>query len=403
MLSVLLGSALLTACLAPLDPPGLRDLLGEGERLLEGFSQLGPALTGYALVRRPDGTVALVVIDDDNRELPDSAPIVPEVVGRSDPFGGAVKDLEFFIVPAERQPPGLNDPLLQAEPGELTPELLAERRRRLDERRRERVRYVVVTEEPGSGGPVCVIRVFDGDGQLIATTRQEGAFVKTVANDITGEKAVLTRQAGGQAFVLLDFVTGEVRVASGFALDADDDIQDVNAVGGLIVVFDTLGDRTRVRVRIFGPEGPPPRHVIEIPGTIAERGTLTNRASVKSVVTVFEEKVYNDLIEVITGRRLGPIDAQGLAQNPITGVFADHQFHRVRDQDSFLVAVYNAGRDETEVRILDAAGRIVATVVLEGDFRSADVRDGQKIFVSRRRDGAPIVTRVDLATGRVLQ
>jgi hypothetical protein len=252
MLSLLVGSALLTACLAPLAPPGLRDLLDEGERILQGFNRLGPDLTGYALVRRPDGTIALVVIDDDNRELPDSAPIVPEVVGRSDPFGGTVKDLEFFIVPADRQPAGINDPLPQAEPGELTPELLAERRRRLDERRRERVRYVVVTEEAGPGGPVCVIRVLDGDGQLIATTRQEGAFVKALANDITGEKTVLPRQAGGQAFVLVDVVTGEARVTSGFALGADEDIKDVNAVGGLIVVFDTLAGRTRVRVRIRG-------------------------------------------------------------------------------------------------------------------------------------------------------
>jgi hypothetical protein len=329
------------------------DFLLEDEEIINEYKRLAPDGIGYLLVRKPDGTIVLIVVEDENRDIPTAAPQIPEVVGRSAPFAGAVKDLERLIVPSGQLPQGFDDPLPQPEPsGELSPELLAERRRRLDEQRRQRFRYAVVTEEQSEGGPVCVIRIFDGDGQLISSTRKDGAFVKAFPNDATGEKTLVTRQAGGLSVLLLDFVTGEVRASSGFVLDADNDIQDLNAVAGQIIVFEQLMMPPRVIVRIFGPGGPPPRFVIQIPGTLVEGSTIHNAGTIKSVVTELEGRVYNDLIDVLTGRRLMPVDAVGLAQNPITGTFADNQFHRLEGQDRFVVGVYDADRDQTEVRTL---------------------------------------------------
>jgi hypothetical protein len=378
------------------------DFLLEDEEILEGFNRLAPDNIGHLLVRRSDGTIVLLVVDDENREIPTSTRQIPEVVGRSDPFGGIVKDLELLIVPSARLPEGFNDPIPQPGPsGELSPELLAERRRRLDEQRRQRFRYVVVTEEQIESGPVCVIRVFDGDGQLISSTRKEGAFVKPFANDATGEKTVITRRAG-QSVLLVDVVTGEVRASSDFILGDGDDIQDINAVAGQIVVFDQLMMPPRVIVRIFGPEGAPPRHVIEIPGMLVKGASIHDAGTVKSVVTELDGQVYNDLIEVLTGRRLTAINAQGLAQNPIRGKFADNQFHQPEGQSRFAISVYNAERDETEVRILDGMGRIVGTALLPGKFANAEIRDGRKRFVSRPKDGPAQVTVVDLLTGRTV-
>jgi hypothetical protein len=380
------------------------DFLLEDEEILEGFNRLAPDNIGYLLVRKPDGTIVLLVVEDQNREIPTSAPQVPEVVGRSEPFEGIVKDLELLIVPSGQLPEGFNDPIPQPGPsGELSPELLAERRRRLDEQRRQRFRYVVVTEEQTDSGPVCVIRVFDGDGRLISSTRKEGAFVKAVANDATGEKAVLTRQAAGQSVLLIDVVTGESKVSSDSILGRNDDIQDLNAVSGFIIVFEQLMMPPRVIVRIFGPEGAPPRHVIEIPGMLVKGASIHDAGTIKSVVTELDGQVYNDLIEVLTGRRLTPLDAQGLAQNPIRGTFADNQFHQPEGQSRFVISVYNADRDETEVRILDGAGRIVRTVLLPGKFARAEVRDGRKEFISRPKDGPAQVTVIDLLTGLTIR
>lgn len=376
------------------------DFLLEDEEILEDFNRLAPDNIGYLLVRKPDGTVVLIIVEDENRDIPSAAPQIPEVVGRSAPFGGVVKDLERLIVPSDRLPEGFNDPLPQPDAsGELSPELLAERLRRLDEQRRQRFRYVVVTEEQSASGPVCVIRVFDGDGQLISSTRKDGAFVKAFANDAAGDKTAITRQAGGQSVLLIDVVTGEIGASSDFILGAGDDIQDLNSVAGLIVVFEQLMMPPRVIVRIFGPEGAPPRHVMQIPGMLVKGASIHDAGTIKSVVTEFEGQVYNDLIEVLTGTRLTPSDAQGLAQNPIRGTFADNQFHQLEAQSRFVISVYNAERDESEVRILDGTGRIVGTLLLPGKFSHAEVRDGKKEFVSRPKAGSAQVTLVDLLTG----
>jgi hypothetical protein len=400
-------------------PDGATDqlgFLGPGEEILEGFDRRTEDGIGYVLVRRADGRIVLVVIDDDNREIPGDTPggvsIIPAVAGRSEAFGGTVVDLERLFVPDDRLPEGLGDPLPPPGPsGELSPALLAERRRRLDEQRREGTRYVVITQEQGEGGPVCVIRVFDGDGTLISVQRKDGAFVKAVANKATGEKTVVTRASGGLLLLQIDVVEGAVRGDLPFALDGGDDVRDFNVVAGRLLVFDQLltPPPPRVRVRVFVPPDPRPVNVLEIPGTLATPPpgtavppTLTNGRTVKSVVTQFEGRVYNDLVDAATGRRLTGADAQGLAQNPITGTFEDHQVHRVGDADRFLAAAYAADRDETEVRILDGAGRIVGTVVLPGRFGNARVRGDRKEFVSHRRDGTPAVTRVDLGTGLVV-
>jgi hypothetical protein len=249
-------------------------------------------------------------------------------------------------------------------------------------------------EEPPP--PTVVIQVFDGRGTLISVRRLEGTFRSTVHGAAAGEKTVVVERGGQQHYAIVDLASGEVRGASRVGLSLDLRVVDFETVGDLTIIVVANPDGVSVSVQVIGPDGVP-RQIITIPGAFQE-GVHDGR-DLKAVVTQFGDTVYQDLIRLSTGARLTTPDGQGLAQNGIVGSHQHLQIDEVAGAARVVEVVTNADDGTTTIRILDAAGREVATVVEAGSFRSVIRVGGVKVFLLDG-DGSTEVVAVDLRSGQ---
>lgn len=247
---------------------------------------------------------------------------------------------------------------------------------------RDSLRFVLEsTEGEGTDSPVCVIRIVDADGTLLGEHRKAGECDRVRVDDEAGEKLVFVDPGGegSPGWVLIDFWTGALLGEStGTTLPEGQEVIHVQGVGDHVLVVLRFRDAADIRIQIFGPGGGL-LHAFDIPGDF--RDAVDDGIDTKAITTERDGDVHNDLVNVVSG---DVVRVAGLAQNPLTGEHQDLQYHRVGDEDRFVETVYDPGRNETTVRILDGSGRIVATRVWTGEFRAARSAGERKVFVVER-------------------
>lgn len=303
-----------------------------------------------------------------------------------------VKDLAAGTSGAPIQPP----PLLSAQPvgqpfeGRIvhcqldTVETEAGRQKRM----------VVVAEEGTPPNVTTAIHSFNEAGSLDETVRKPGAFNTATRNPANNEKLITTLAGSDQHWVVVDLFDGGKQRESRTALGRDDVLVDVETVGEHTVVIQRWRGGIWIRIRVFGPDGSL-LHAIDMPGLF--RGGLDNGRNLKAIVTEHEGAVYQDLVEVVTGS-LGKPFVAGLPQNGLTGRHRHLQHDTVGGEDRFVEIVYDPGRKETTVRVLDGQGRILGTHVQVGDFKGAVAAGGRKV-VAIERPGQTDAATIDLASG----
>ncbi|MBT5414468.1 MAG: hypothetical protein HOH66_00985 [Rhodospirillaceae bacterium] len=257
-----------------------------------------------------------------------------------------------------------------------------------------RKRLVVVAEEGTPPNVTTAIHTFDEQGALAATVRKPGAFNTATRNPANSEKLFTTLVGTGQHWVVVDLTDGGKQRESRTGLGRDDVLVDVETVGEHTVVIQRWRGGIWIRIRVFGPDGTL-LHALDMPGLF--RGGLDNGRNLKAIVTEHEGTVYQDLVEVVTGTWSKPF-VGGLPQNGLTGTHRHLQHDTVGGEDRFVEIVYDPGRKETTVRILDGQGRIRGTHVHAGDFKGAVAAGGRKV-VAIERPGQTDAATIDLASG----
>lgn len=273
--------------------------------------------------------------------------------------------------------------------------------------------YVLVTEEIAEGDTTTVVRLFDGVGRLLGEHRTAGAFKQALPNPLAGDKTILTTRAGRLRYALFDFVTGEKLGESGPGTDFDEgiDIVDVEVFGNRLIVLERDRGTTQVRMRILGLDGVE-FFVILIPGEFLR--AVHNGSALKFIATIDTSRtppsIYTDLIDIVGGQRLsGPATPGGFASNPVTGDSVHIQHDRVRvpgtnqELDRFVAVVRNSGINQTEVRVIDAAGNVIAPLVLSGQpwMKPGAIRPlGNCKLLVQNVNGNTEATLIDLVTGR---
>ena len=272
---------------------------------------------------------------------------------------------------------------------EVLPEITPERPAR------DSLRFVLEsTEGADTDQPVCVIRIVHQDGRVLGEHRRPGRCDRAQVTADRGQKLVFVEVGSGQppGWVLIDFWSGAKLAESTSTPPPNQEVIHVQRLGDHVLVVLRFRDASDIRIQLFGPGGQL-LHVFDIPGTFQE--AVDNGIDVKAITTVADGTVYNDLVNVVTGDR---VRVTGVAQNPLVGQHRKLQHHRLGDQDRFLETVYDPGRNETTVRVLDGAGRIVATRIWPGEFVTARATAQRKVFVVQRPPLLDVFV-VDLTTG----
>lgn len=359
--------------------------------------------TGEVVIELADGTLQTVFLKNKNRYANPGGGISfePEITVRSQLFPGTFVECEMPEIPSDRLP----DALLQFIPFPMPADdaALREYRRRVDLQCQTN-RKIVVTQEGTGNQAVTVIRVYDGLGNLLTMQpiRKDGEFKKAIYNESTGEKTVVVEKDGMIHWTVFDVLTGNVIVTSTFGLQTTIEIVDIELVGGNILILEKWRGGIEARVRIFPTGGTEPIATLFIPGefvTAADNGSNT-----KAVVTEKDGTVMQDLVTLTTT----PPSTKGLAQNGIGGTHQHLQHDASLGRDRFVEVVYNQGRDQTTVRILDGAtGTIIVTHIFNGKYRhvrkvaGTDMVAPRKVFIIERQ-GETDAHVVDLNTGRKL-
>ena len=357
----------------------------------------------YIIVKMPDGSERIVIVDDLNKWKPTGdAGIVPRPgeVGRTEPYPGASRDIEVLDVPEDRVPSEVLRPLPAPIPPSTTytDEMLREIERRAAEEREKAKRYVVENEETIDGVRYTVIRIFDGNGKLIAKHRKAGRWTKGLPNETTGEKTVVTDNEDSLQWIVFDYVTGRLIVESRFGLAKLDDIVDIETAGGNIIVITKIRNGSWIRVRVFGADGTL-QHTIDLPGEYKK--SITNGANVKALIGEHNGITYQDLVMIASGTVAGvATGATGHADNGLKGQCMDIEFYKKDPVQRFIIAVYNPDRDETTVRIMDENGTLVSTQILKGKFIRARVIRERKVFLTDWK-GDTETTVIDPVGGRI--
>lgn len=360
---------------------------------------------GPVALRGAEGGTVLVYFRDANRYEPFVLDVEVQDEVRIGPLPGLAVDLEAVELPRARLPEdvvgALGDILSGAEEDEngdlrLSEEQRARLRLALDLEDEEGSRVVLITQEEEAGGPVAVVRVYDGLGRLRSARRIAGRFVRATYNESTGQKTVFVERDGERHWAVFDLLEGELLGESRVGLGAGTEAVEVEVFGeGITVVVERVLGEAVVVVRLLGLDGREIA-VLRVPGRFVT--ALTNGEDLKAFVFEFEGEVYQDLARVTSGQRLIAPDAQGLPQNPIRGRHRHLQHDRVGGEDRFVEVVQNDERGETVVRILDGRGREVARRVFVGTFRDLLLRGDEK-FLAVERPGETDLQAVDLITG----
>lgn len=303
-----------------------------------------------------------------------------------------VEDLAAWTSGAPIQPP----PMLVARPiaEAFEGEVVHCQRDIVETERGRQTRMVVVTEEGEAPNTTTVIRTFRENGTLAETVRKAGDFNTATRNPANAEKLFTTLVGAEQHWVVVDLIDGGKARESRIGLGRDDVLVDVETVGEHMVVIQRWRGGIWIRIRVFGPDGSL-LHALDMPGLF--RGGLDNGRNLKAIVTEHEGTVYQDLVEVSTGRLGAPL-VGGLPQNGLTGQHRHLQHDTVGGEDRFVEVVYDPGRKETTIRVLDGRGRILGTHVHTGDFEGAVAAGGRKV-VAVERDGQTDAATIDLASG----
>lgn len=255
-------------------------------------------------------------------------------------------------------------------------------------------RLVVIAEEGTPPDVTTAVHTYNEAGSLDETVRKPGAFNTATRNPATNEKLVTTLVGANQHWVVVDLFDGAKARESRTALGRDDVLVDVETVGEHTVVIQRWRGGIWIRIRVFGPDGSL-LHALDMPGLF--RGGLDNGRNLKAIVTEHEGTVYQDLVEVGAGS-LGKPFVAGLPQNGLTGRHRHLQHDTVGGEDRFVEIVYDPGRKETTIRVLDGQGRILGTHVQAGDFETAVAAGGRKVVAVARRGQTDAAT-IDLASG----
>jgi len=260
---------------------------------------------------------------------------------------------------------------------------------------RDSVRFVLEnTEGAGTDRPVCVIRIVHPDGRVLGEHRRPGRCDRVEVTADRGQKLIFVSENRELplTWVLINFWTGAKLAEATGTMPPNQEVVHVQQLGNHLLVVLRFRDASDIRVQLFGSGGQLV-HVFDIPGTFEE--AVDNGIDIKAITTTLDGVVYNDIVNVLTGDRTRVV---GVAQNPLQGEHRELQHHRIDGQDRFLETVYDQGRNETTVRVLDGAGRLIATRVWPGEFVAAHAQGGRKVFLTERPPMLEFFV-VDLATG----
>ncbi len=265
-------------------------------------------------------------------------------------------------------------------------------------------KWTLVTYHPRviNGSDHCEVKIFNFAGVLTGSYTLNGTCGSFILNERDHTKLIFYDRESGRGWILIDYLTGKKLGESNGSLPPGVDpqgIKEMEILNEKILIVEQRPNLTRIS--LYSLAGVFLTEFI-IPGEFTD--AIHNGLNKKLFVTQSNNGTFGDLV-TLTNPSIQNVGGSMNARNPIPGVNADLQYHKIDQKDRWVHAAYSAGTNSTTIRIIDENGIVLRVHVYTGRIRSKEVMGlakDRKVWALDRANNTDIAV-VNLLTGDLVR